>query len=212
MPNSPKPKGGRPTKRRAGDASATPRASWTTEPEGDVPAPSDYFREQLVGIRKRRGWSQDMLAERLSAIGWSIDRSTLEKIESTPRKVTLDEVFAFARALEVSPAALMLPHSWEKWVQLAPTERWDAGTVLRWLRGERQLPFLDERPFAGEIPDEQFESYRRYPDLRAIHRDATDMVSWAAHSDDAQVAMLLRFVERRCAVLADELDSKKKGK
>ncbi len=59
--------------------------------------------------RKRRGWSQEELAERLTKKGVEVHTSTIAKIESTrqPRAVRLAEAAAIAGLFDVSLDALL---------------------------------------------------------------------------------------------------------
>lgn len=133
--------------------------------------PTEVFRRQLVESRESRRWNQTELAERLRALGSSVDRSALAKIEAPssprsksegktpPRKVSLDEAFEIALALGVAPIHLFVPRKWGRWsdadgrlsaeqgdrIQLAPVFEESAMAAARWVRGEALLmPLPDD--------------------------------------------------------------------
>jgi transcriptional regulator with XRE-family HTH domain len=70
--------------------------------------------------------------------------STVTKIETQDRRVTVDELVALAAALGVSPVTLMLPARDSGPVQLAENltaQQWR--TAWRWMHGE--VPFIASR-------------------------------------------------------------------
>jgi transcriptional regulator with XRE-family HTH domain len=102
------------------------------------------------------------LAARLAEIGVAMDRTTITKIEQGRKKaVPVDDVFAIAYALDVSPAFLLLPYAKEH-VAVAP----NLGPVdnLRlelWLRGDEPLPGQDRRRFLRELPPDRLTQLRK---------------------------------------------------
>ncbi len=105
-----------------------------------------------------KGWDQQGLADAMKRIGHPINRATISKIEkgargvggkhgrnpitrgeTAPRPVSLDEVIAFAAALDVAPIHLFLPIFNEDDVLLAPKVRVDVETAYDWARGEQPL-------------------------------------------------------------------------
>jgi transcriptional regulator with XRE-family HTH domain len=71
------------------------------------------FARRVREARKRRGWSQAQLADRLAEIGYTgIGRATVAKIEdatSTRSNASLEDVLAIAAALDCSPLHLIVP-------------------------------------------------------------------------------------------------------
>lgn len=94
----------------------------------------ETFAESLAETRNAAGLSQRELADRLGAAGLKLDHSKLSKIESGERKVTIDEAFGIAIALDVSPAALLAPRD-NSAVAIAPNAVFDGDLVVRWLAG-----------------------------------------------------------------------------
>ena len=68
------------------------------------------FRERVVRMRERRGWSQSELARRASEhLPRPLSQSAVSRIETGDRAVTIDEAHALAAAFDVEPAALIAP-------------------------------------------------------------------------------------------------------
>src|SRR6202035_6197156 len=77
------------------------------QPIGELP--SQVLARQVRALRKRLDWTQEDLAWRLQELGTSMDQSMVARIENGKRAVSLDEMFVLAGALDVSPAALVMP-------------------------------------------------------------------------------------------------------
>jgi transcriptional regulator with XRE-family HTH domain len=71
--------------------------------------PSENFTRRLREARTRRGWTQAELAKRVTALGHSLDKTAVTKLEGGNRKVTLDDAVALAAALDVPVLSLLLP-------------------------------------------------------------------------------------------------------
>jgi transcriptional regulator with XRE-family HTH domain len=67
----------------------------------------DRFRKSLHEERKYRGWSQDELADKLSARGVPMHWTTVAKIEKGTRSVRIDEAAEIAGLLGVSLDSLL---------------------------------------------------------------------------------------------------------
>ena len=150
-----------------------------------APLPSQVFVAELGPARRRKGLSQQELADRLEDIGAPIDRSTIGKIEADKRKVSLDELFSFALALGVSPLALVVPRSMEK-MSVSPGVAADTQQVVHWVRNLYPLwpsyvdpSEADERFFEEARTDREAAAYRNHPSLLAIEKLVTAMVSVA---------------------------------
>lgn len=96
----------------------------------------EVFAERLEMVRTARGLTQAGLAERVSELGFEVDRSVIANIENGRReRVTVEELFAFAAALNVGPTDLLLPSDDEPIAVTALVEEPSSG-VRRWLVGE----------------------------------------------------------------------------
>lgn len=96
--------------------------------------------ENLAQLRNARRLTTERLAEEVRQLGVEMTASTVTKIEKHSRRITVDELVAFAAVLDVSPVSLMLPAGKTERVQLAeglavPWER-----AWRWAHGEQALP------------------------------------------------------------------------
>jgi transcriptional regulator with XRE-family HTH domain len=83
-----------------------------------VDSPSDAVVWQLKDLRKKRGWSAAQLAEECAKAGFpQLTESVIANIESgrpddqgrRRRAVTVDELWAFARTLDVPMGSLLWP-------------------------------------------------------------------------------------------------------
>ncbi len=112
-------------------------------------------------MRRRRGWTQDQLADRLEELGWPSDRIAVNKFEATRtgrsnRKITLDEAFAYAAALGPSLTYMAgAPESPDEPVAVAPGLAIEAGHVRRWVSGLEPLQPDDARSFHEHFPDDE---------------------------------------------------------
>lgn len=109
----------------------------------DTKTPEDWLSAQLSGIRKRKQWSQARLAERLTEmgslteVGEKTHQTVIAKIETGTRKVTVDEAFRLAAALDVAPLTLLLPRDDVQGVQIVPDGLPFTGRAVRaWISGD----------------------------------------------------------------------------
>ena len=102
--------------------------------ESDSQTTGEAFAANLKLIRNRVAVSQQQLADELAAIGMSLNRSVISKIESGERNVSIDEALAIAVALGVEPAALLFPRSTSS-VRLAPRMIVSNQRAAMWFRG-----------------------------------------------------------------------------
>jgi transcriptional regulator with XRE-family HTH domain len=168
--------------------------------EDEVKAPSEAAAEELRRVRMRKGWHQQQLADRLHEIGAPIDRATISKIETGERRVTLDEIFWFAYALGVSPAALVLPRPARSMVAVTPTMSVTALEALNWLRGvyplgEGEADEGEMRFFAEETLDEEAVASRLFPTVSSIRVRAELAASNAALRNGSVLWRLLEFLQ-----------------
>jgi transcriptional regulator with XRE-family HTH domain len=61
----------------------------------------------IAGLRKEKGWTYEELAERMAAVGCKIHPSGIQKTEKSGRRITVDELIGYSRALEV-PVDLLI--------------------------------------------------------------------------------------------------------
>ncbi len=97
--------------------------------------PSEVFARRLRAHRQRRGWTQGRLAEELAAIGWTVDRGQISRIEKSDRGLTLDESIVLAWALGLPPALLYLPLGEADEVAIAPDVAVHPDQARKWVAG-----------------------------------------------------------------------------
>jgi transcriptional regulator with XRE-family HTH domain len=111
--------------------------------------PSSYVGPQLLHFRKRRGWTQQDLADRLHELGieqtgWN--QTKIHKLESGKlKRVLVDDVFELALALDVSPLYLLTPlaghdeneNAYKVWLG-GKIAHWP-WVVRQWIRGVRPI-------------------------------------------------------------------------
>lgn len=107
--------------------------------------------ENVKRIRSALGMTQRELSIALGKLGRPIPESSIGKIEMGVRKVEVDDLMAFAVALDVSPLALLLPdaRSENETVSLTGVRRTNARKVWLWATGRRLL-----NPYASEDLEE----------------------------------------------------------
>lgn len=64
----------------------------------------------IARFRGQRGLTLAGLAERMTEVGRPMSVSGISSMENMQRRVDVDDLVAFAAALNVSPAALLMPH------------------------------------------------------------------------------------------------------
>lgn len=71
----------------------------------------DNLADRIARERQLRGWSYETLAERMTNAGCSIQGSAIYKIEkgNPRRRITVDELLAFAKVFEVTLDNLLTP-------------------------------------------------------------------------------------------------------
>lgn len=161
--------------------------------------PSEVLPGELRALRRHRGWTQQELADQLEELGASIDRSTVAKIESGGRRLTIDEVFLFAAALEVSPLALLLPRR-EEVIAVAPKLNASSTDVLQWARGVHPLGLTDPaeagayRLFYEARPDYEAAAIRRRPGIRDLWMLAHLAMVYAGADEEGALVSLQRVL------------------
>ena len=118
---------------------------------------SQVFARRVRDVRKGRRMTQENLSRRLAELGVNLHQTAVAKVETGERRVSLDDAFLFAAALEVSPAWLVTPPSGTDPIAVAPKVECSPAVVRAWLSGRAPLPGQSPRNFFSEAPDEQWE-------------------------------------------------------
>lgn len=145
----------------------------------------DVIARRVREVRARHGMTAQQLADKLRESGVPWDRATVTKLETGRRQnVTVGEMFALARALDVAPVHLMVPVEGQR-VEVTPNEVQDAERVRSWVRGLSTLPGTNLRIFYSEAPVSEFRD-----DVQAIRDKAREL-----SGKDVDEATVLRFLE-----------------
>ena len=117
-------------------------------------SPGEIFQRRLHQARRAQGVSQRDLVARLSNVGQSMNQAAIARIERGERKVSIDEAFAIAVALDVAPLSLFLPITGNEPVALAPGLEIDQAKARRWARGEVPLSPTSFRSYLEQTSGE----------------------------------------------------------
>lgn len=109
----------------------------------EVATPEDAIARGIRDARRRRGWTQQDLADRLAEVGYPLDRSTLAKLEATKkaRGISVNDAIAIAAALGIAPVHLFTGLG-EDEIAIGEKLTAEAWRVRSWMRGR-----------AGPLPD-----------------------------------------------------------
>jgi transcriptional regulator with XRE-family HTH domain len=139
----------------------------------------EAFARRLRTLREQRRLSQAALAERVTGLGVPMERAAVTRIEwagdperSRARNVSLEEAVAFAVALGVPFASLLLGHEEEE-IELTPQVRVRTPFVNGWLAGRMPLDPADAE-FYAEAVDELNETGGPDLTLLLLTRDLND--------------------------------------
>lgn len=95
----------------------------------------DQVRRNIRRLRERSDMSLAALARKLQDLGHPLGTTAIHKIEQGGRKPDVDDLVAFALALDVSPNVLLLPPAGEgEKVPLTATEAMPFSDAWRWAR------------------------------------------------------------------------------
>lgn len=88
---------------------------------------------RIASARSERGWSQQQLSDELAKVGCHIHYTAIQKLENgkKPRKITVDELFAFAMVFQIPVEQMLVDPSRE-----VTTETWEALKAARVAWGE----------------------------------------------------------------------------
>lgn len=182
----------------------------------DAQTPGEVFRHRLREARDRQGLSTRELADRLADLSVTMDRAAISRIESGPppkgRNVTIDEMFALAWALNVTPAWLLTPYEMDAPMRLAGDNVRPAWRVREWLGGRVDRFHGNATPAQAatmwtERPEEEVLADQR-PGLRFLRDSVAAIVRAAATDDGVSLERSLRNVqdemERQRAIREDQ--------
>jgi transcriptional regulator with XRE-family HTH domain len=113
--------------------------------------PGQIVARRIKEARKRRGWTQQQLADRLG-----VQRPTITKIEQggdRAKNFSVFDLLAFASALGVAPVHLLVPLEDEAEVRIADNrDPLPAPIARQWIRGFHLLDDSDFQAWFDQLP------------------------------------------------------------
>jgi transcriptional regulator with XRE-family HTH domain len=111
----------------------------------------ETFARQTRETRERLMLTQRDLAERLTALGMRADQTTVAKIESGSRRVTIEDALLIAAALDVAPLHLLIPREDDAALTIGRLSG-SADSMRRWAVGDEPLSDSDGAVYFAEAP------------------------------------------------------------
>jgi len=193
----------------------------TDEKKNPLGPTGSCVQANLARIREARGLTKKELSARVGDLGRQIPPLGISRIEAGTRRVDADDLVALALALNVSPLALLLPHSGTDTIQLTAGVGASFDATWGWASGD--CPLDDEGRRGDDRQREDYERQslppaewytRRHPAGQAVGRlkdgvrQLVNMGVEAVHGDaeDDQFARRLRAVRYAVERLPDEVD------
>lgn len=115
-------------------------------------------------LRSRHGWTGQRLAEEMTKVGISWDRSVVTALETGRRQsVSVEELLALAYVLSVAPVHLLVPPVSQEQLRaarslyaVAPRAAAPTAVIREWIRGRAPIGNTDARMYFGEAPVDEF--------------------------------------------------------
>lgn len=134
-------------------------------PKKNIQLPGQIVAQRIKEARKRRGWTQQQLADQLGVL-----RPTITKIEQggdRAKNFSVFDLFAFAVALGVAPVHLLVPLDDEAEVQIADGRDLPAPDARMWIRGWLLLDDSDPQAWFDNLPRAEQEAFVKLAVARA---------------------------------------------
>lgn len=170
--------------------------------------PNEVVASTVVELRRRFGMTQrdvvDAMAERA---GVKMDPATMARLEAGDRRITVNDVFAIAVALGVSPLHILLPRPAQGELEVG-----DVAVPFRdaraWLRAETSLDEADAARFRdATLPD--VELRRRADELRQFREASRELIAFSEDSArknvEADLPEVAAMTQRAAARMKSEL-------
>lgn len=112
----------------------------------------DVMAERMRRLRGFREWTAADLVRRCGELSFpAVTEPVVANYETGRRKtIKVDELFAIARALDVSPVDLVIPQNDDEPVEVLPGLVLPASDARRWWMGEWSPPGTDDEIFFGQ--------------------------------------------------------------
>jgi transcriptional regulator with XRE-family HTH domain len=156
-------------------------------------------------VRKARQLKQSDVSERLTAAGRPTLPTVVSKIERGERRIDVDDLVAFGRALGVPPILLLYPLGEEEEVEVLAGQRASTWAAFRWFVGEARFP-VDNLVGCGEV-DPATGLHEWYDDPEQGWEAAASPVAlWRQHADQIRDWFQAPSAVRRLGL--DEADAR----
>jgi transcriptional regulator with XRE-family HTH domain len=165
--------------------------------------PSEVFADNLRGIRERRRWTQQDLADRLAELGAPTDRATIARTETRQRGVSLDDAFLYAAAVGASPLTMTTVSAEGNPIAIAPNLHHTPYDTRDWIRGNLELRPEDARTYQTEVPEEDWIARQRHFLSGAIY-DVNRLVRAFADDNRDDIPRLIDQINTQLTMLATE--------
>lgn len=136
-----------------------------------LPSLDRVLAVQIRALRAKQGVSQQVLAEMLGET-----QSTVTRIESGDRSITVSELFRIAAALDAAPVELLAASFAPDEVPVAGKTRLSADHAREWVKGERPLPGGDEGRYWTNVPAGELTVRMRMPGLYLLRGRLNDLI------------------------------------
>jgi transcriptional regulator with XRE-family HTH domain len=133
----------------------------------------------LRHLRTKKELTLEQFAERVTALGFSIDKASLSRIENGRTNVDVEKLLAFAEALDVVPDRLLRnPADLDRAIYFRLRDRWERA-LLDMKRHETLavLLFAELKDLAARIPRDSETGYGAEDDLGSVSFDV-DQISF----------------------------------
>ncbi|MFG2473526.1 helix-turn-helix domain-containing protein [Streptomyces fagopyri] len=161
----------------------------------------------LQRMRQARGYTMQQLRDEMEKLGRPLPATAVIKTEQGDRRVDVDDLVAFALALNVSPLALLFPPEWsDRQIHLTPEMAVRARTAWQWGEGRAPAndwatgaiyvtPEGDAEEDAEQLFFEQREAYSALTHPPERRRSEQHPANNAADTTAVMVARLVRAVD-----------------
>lgn len=164
---------------------------------------SELLGERVRELRDHRDLSQRGFADLMRTLGVPLHHATVAKVEKGTRKVSIDEIMAFAYALDVAPINLFTPFDeYGDTLKVRVVDREDGDPVdvspagLRaWVRGTAPLRGQDGRLYYSTVPGAEWARRRRSTADR-LQAAVDDYTAAVADGDRGMATNRLMELER----------------
>lgn len=164
--------------------------------------PAEVFARRLREIRTAKGWSQARVAEEMTRLGHRMMQTTVGKVETGDRSVSLEEALVFALALGVAPSAMLGTRDGRGEITIADGVTAKPRHVVAWVGGDGPLGPAEDDPdfyFANNVDVAHYirelTSYQALSTLQLRLAEAVTREDGPDEDDVARIRRLLPVLE-----------------